>query len=80
MDLLAREVFDPQKHISKDPKRELNKGKFKNQLRTYIECELSGSKKKELRILAGNAIEFVCSSIVNKFPVFCSNCPKIIIA
>ncbi len=63
MDKLAREVFNRDLHKADDPTIELNNGKFKNQLNTYIASELKGKKNKGLRKVAISAIEFVSDSI-----------------
>lgn len=63
MDKLAREVFNKERHIPNDPKIEVNNGKFKNQLSTYVESELSGETNKELRKIAKSTINLVADSI-----------------
>ena len=63
MDKLARNVFNPKTHIAEDPKTELNNGKFKNQLNTYISSELKGKNYKDLRKVAKSSIEFVGNAI-----------------
>lgn len=56
MEKLANLLFDPEIH--KDPKLELSKGKFKNQLHAFIEYQLKGTSNEELRKLAKNSIDF----------------------
>ncbi|MBA7523718.1 hypothetical protein ES705_15851 [subsurface metagenome] len=63
MDKLARKVFDPEKHKPNDPEIKVNNGNFKNQLHTFIDVKLSGSKNKELKKLAESAINFVENAI-----------------
>ena len=63
MDKLARAVFKVKLHKADDPTIELNNGKFKNQLNTYISCELKGKKNKGLRKVAESSMEFVSDSI-----------------
>ena len=60
---LAREVFDPKKHTPIDSSKEVNNGKYKNQLHAYIDKVLSGAQNKEYRKLAESSIEFVERSI-----------------
>jgi hypothetical protein len=62
MDKIARIVFNPDKH--KAPKNvEVNNGKFKNQLHTYIKTNLAGEQNKEFRSFSTDAISFTESSI-----------------
>lgn len=61
MERLAELVFDPKIHI--DPKLNLNKGKFKNQLQAFIQYKLKGKANEELRKLAKNSIDFSRNSI-----------------
>lgn len=63
MDKLAREVFDKEKHFSEDKSVELQNGKFKNQLSTYLANELAGKPNKELRKIGQSSIDFVSDSI-----------------
>lgn len=63
MDKLARAVFKTDLHKADDPTIELNNGKFKNQLNTYISFELKGKKNKVLRKVAESSMEFVSDSI-----------------
>jgi len=63
MDKLARQVFDAEKHKPKDEKIQVNNGKFKNQLHSYIDKTLSGDSNKEFRKLARSSIDFVEDSI-----------------
>lgn len=53
---LANIVFKPTKHISEDNNIDLNEGKYKNRLHSYIRTELSGSNHKELRDYALSVI------------------------
>jgi len=63
MDKLAREVFDKEKHFSADKSIELQNGKFKNQLSTFLANELAGKPNKELRKIGQSSIDFVSDSI-----------------
>ncbi len=62
MDKLSREVFDFAKHAPPDLK-DVSSGKFKNQLHTYVETVLAGSKNRDFRVLAKSAIDFMENSI-----------------
>lgn len=62
MEKLARLVFDSKTHTT-TAKVDLSKGKFKNQLHTYINCLLNGEQNKELRQFSESAITFMEKSI-----------------
>lgn len=62
MDKIAREVFNPNIHISRS-NIDVSNGQFKNQLHTYIVHALSGKRNKEFRKFAETTIEFVKSAI-----------------
>ena len=56
MEKLADLLFDPEIHI--DPKLDLSKGKFKNQLHAFIQYQLKGKSNEELRKFAKNSVDF----------------------
>ena len=60
---LSKNIFDSKKHIPKDPTKDIGGEKFKNQLHTYIDSVLSGSKNAIFKKLAKSSIEFVENSI-----------------
>jgi len=63
MNKLADQVFDKEKHKPKDITKDIQNGKFKNQLHAFIDNVLSGSKNAEFRKLAESSIEIVERSI-----------------
>ncbi|PZD76654.1 hypothetical protein [Mesonia sp. K7] len=63
MDKLARQVFIKEKHLNNPENLDLKDGKFKNQLKIYVENELYGKENKELRKLSKSSIDLVLNSI-----------------
>jgi len=60
---LAKEVFNPEIHKPTDSNIDIGPGKFKNQLHSYINAELTGKNNKELKQFAESAIEMIEKSI-----------------
>ncbi|WP_308991673.1 hypothetical protein QLS71_007380 [Mariniflexile litorale] len=63
MEKIALQVFDSEIHIPENSETDIRKGKFKNQLRTFLEYELKGKKNQQLRKVSQSSIDLVCSSI-----------------
>jgi hypothetical protein len=63
LDKLARQVFVKEKHWVDTENIDLRDGKFKNQLKIYVEIELIGKENKELRKLSKSSIDLVINSI-----------------
>ena len=59
MEKLANIVFDSSKHKHNNPKAELTKGKYKNQLVAFIDTVLAGEDHQKFRKLAEASVEMV---------------------
>ena len=61
---LAKLVFKKERHTPSDKSIDVSGDKYKNQLHSYIDIELSGKSQSEFRGFADAAIEIVDKSII----------------